>query len=126
MGQGAEHVRVDQQRTGAANELAQLRTSDAYGPLLAAFSDAEERGLDIEATLPRLASEVSFRGVVDIAAVLHERLDRWINAAGRPRHELIDPIAGLVPRMRSVADPDVGRALDDRARAIEDRARTLG
>jgi hypothetical protein len=109
-----------------ADKLPQLRTSDAYGPLLAALSDAEDRGLDVEAALTRLASDGSFQGADDVAAVLHERVDRWIDEVGRPSHELIDPIAGLIPRMRSAVDPDHGRALDERARAIEDRARSLG
>ena len=40
-------------RSGLSDaDLAAVRASAAYGPLLTAFRDAEARGLDIEATLP--------------------------------------------------------------------------
>ncbi len=108
-----------------ADELGRIRTSDAYGPLLATLSDAEERGLDAEATLLRLVSDGSFGGAADVAAVLHERVDRWADAAEHPRHELTETVTGLITRMRSVPDPNLGRALDERARAMEERARVL-
>ncbi|MDA8267873.1 MAG: AAA family ATPase [Actinomycetota bacterium] len=109
----------------AADELAQLRLSDAYGPLLAALTDAEARGLDVEAALPQLAAAGSLHGVTDVAAVLHERIDRRIRGFGTPRQRPDDLIAGITPRIRAVTDPDLGRALDERAQAIETRARHL-
>jgi conjugative relaxase-like TrwC/TraI family protein len=108
-----------------SSELAQMRTSDAYGPLLAALADAEARGLDIEAELPNLATVASLRNAEDVAAVLHERIDQWVAATGKRRHQADDMIAELIPRARGVTDLDLARALDERAEAIEGRARHL-
>ncbi len=107
------------------DELVQLRSSNAYGPLLAALADAEARGLDPEAALPGLVTPDSMRGAHDVAAALHERVDRWAAAADRPVRPDVDLVAGLIPRVRQVADPNLGRALDERAQAIEARARRL-
>lgn len=109
----------------SADELAQLRSSTAYGPLLAALADAEARGLDPEPALLGLAAPDSLHGAHDVAAVLHERLDRWVVATGRRVREGADLVAGLIPRVRQVADPDLDRALDECAQAIESRVRRL-
>ena len=59
----------------------------------------------------------------DVAAVLHHRVDRWIQASGQERRVAADRIVGLFPRLSWVRDPDMARALDERRTLIERRAR---
>jgi conjugative relaxase-like TrwC/TraI family protein len=106
-------------------ELEAVRGSDARGPLLAAFRDAEAHGLDIETALPRLVTGRSLADADDVAAVLHRRLDRWTNAAAGRRQRSASLIAGLIPRANGVKDPELATALAERDLAMEDRARTL-
>lgn len=106
-------------------DRAAVRSSDAYGPLMAALRDAEARGLDVEAVFPRLATARTLDDADDPAAVLHGRVDRWVSAAGGRRQAATNLIAGLIPRATKVADPDMARALSERAEALERRARTL-
>ena len=106
-------------------ELEMVRSSAAHGPLMAAFRDAEARGLDIEATFPRLVAGRTLEDAEDIAGVLHGRVDRWTQAAGGRRQTHANLIAGLVPRAQGVTDPDMARALAERDRAMEDRARVV-
>ena len=79
-------------------ELATVRTSAAYGPLLAAFRNAEARGLDVETALPLLVARRSLADAVDVAAVLHGRVDRWTQAADGRHRQADDLIVGLIPR----------------------------
>ena len=106
-------------------ELEMVRSSEAHGPLMSAFRDAEARGLDIEATFPRLVAGRTLEDAEDVAAVLHGRVDRWTQAAGGRRQTHANLIAGLVPRAQGVTDPDMARALAERDRAMEARARVL-
>jgi hypothetical protein len=106
------------------DELAAVRASEARGPLLAAFRDAEAHGLDIETDFPRLATGRSLADAEDIAAVLRHRVERWTAAAGR-HHGSGNLIAGLIPRAQGVTDPELDTALTERDRAMEDRARAL-
>ena len=102
-----------------------VRASEAHGPLLAAFREAEARGLDIEAAFPQLVAGRSLTDAMDVAAVLHARVDRWMRAASGRRRGADHLIAGLIPRVRGVTDPDMARALTEREQAMELRARTL-
>ena len=106
-------------------ELGAVRSSEARGPLFAVFREAEARGLDIEATFPRLVAGRSLSDAADVAAVLHGRVERWTQAAGGRRRITDDLIAGLIPRAQGVSDPEMARALADRDQAMEGRARTL-
>jgi len=106
-------------------ELETVRASAAYGPLQAAFRDAEARGLDIEAALRRLVAGRSLADAVDVAAVLHGRVDRWTQAAGGRNRQADNLIAGLIPRIQRVSDPEVAHALIERDQAMEGRARSL-
>jgi hypothetical protein len=81
--------------------------------------------LDIEAVFPQLVALRSLGDAADEAAVLHARVDRWTQAASGRRRGSGGLIAGLIPRARGVADPDMARALAERERAMETRARTL-
>lgn len=106
-------------------ELEAVRAGDARGPLLAAFREAEARGLDIETALPRLVAGRSLADADDVAAVLHGRLDRWTNAAAGRRQRPANLIAGLIPRAHGVTDPELARALAERDLAMEERAATV-
>jgi conjugative relaxase-like TrwC/TraI family protein len=106
-------------------DLEAVRSSDAYGPLMAALRDAEARGLDVETTLPKLVAARTLGDAEDPAAVLHGRVDRWATAAGSRRLAASNLIAGLIPRATGITDPDMAKALADRDRAMERRARQL-
>jgi len=109
----------------AADQLEQVRVSEAHGPLLAALRDAEARGLDVDETFPKLVVARSLADAEDPAAVLHGRVDRWVAAAGSKRQGAMNLIAGLIPRAAGVTDPEMTRALDERDQAMERRAREL-
>jgi hypothetical protein len=100
----------------------QVRASDAQGPLLAALRDAEARGLDVEASFPKLVAARPLTDADDPAAVLHGRVDRWVATAASRRSAAINLIAGLIPRAAGVTDPDMARALDERDQAMQRRA----
>ena len=102
-----------------------VRASEAHGPLLAAFREAEARGLDIEAAFPQLVARRPLTDALDVAAVLHARVDRWMRAASGRRRGTDNLIAGLIPKVRGVTDPDMASALTEREHAMELRARTL-
>ena len=113
-------------RSGLSDaDLAAVRASAAHGPLLAAFRDAEARGLDVEATFPRLVAGRSLADAADVAAVLHGRVERWTEAAGGRGRRTDNLIAGLIPRAQRVSDPEMAQALAERDQAMEERARTL-
>jgi len=102
-----------------------LQASEAKGPLFAAFRDAEARGLEIDAAFPHLVAGRSLADAEDIAAVLHDRVDRWTAVAGGRHRRSQNLIAGLIPRAQGVTDPELDSALAERGRAMENRARTL-
>jgi hypothetical protein len=107
------------------SELDAVRSSDAHGALLAAFREAESAGLDIETAFHQLVVRRSLDDAADEAAVLHARVHRWIQAVSGKRRGSDGLIAGLIPRVRGVADPDMARSLTEREQAMELRARTL-
>jgi hypothetical protein len=106
-------------------DLGVIRSSEAYGPLIAALRDAEARGLDVEGTFPKLVATRALDDAADPAAVLHGRVDRWATAAGSRRQAATNLIAGLIPRATGISDPDMAQALTDRDQAMEQRARLL-
>jgi len=108
-----------------AEQLDEVRSSDAHGPLLAALRDAEARGLGIDTALPALVAARPLGDADDTAAVLHGRVDRWVNAAASKRQATTNLIAGLIPRAAGVTDPDMARALDERDHAMQRRAAEL-
>jgi hypothetical protein len=108
-----------------ADHVEGLRDSPAYGPLLSALREAEAFGLDVERGLPRLVEGRSLASADDVAAVLHHRVDRWIQASGQERRVAADRIVGLFPKLSWVRDPDMARALDERRTLIERRAREV-
>jgi hypothetical protein len=106
-------------------DLEVVRSSEAYGPLMATLRDVEARGLDVEATFPKLVAARTLDDAEDPAAVLHGRVDRWAAAASSRRERTPNLISGLIPRAKGICDPDMLRALTERDRAMEDRARQL-
>ena len=108
-----------------SRQLEQIRQSEAFGPLLAALRDAETRGLDVRGIFPKLVAVRSLDETEDLAAVMHGRVDRWAQAATSKRRASTNLIAGLVPRVVGVSDPDMALALDERAEAMQCRARQL-
>ncbi len=113
-------------RTGLAPDQVEAVTeSPAYGPLLAALRTAESRGLDVDTALPALVAQRSLVDAEDVAAVLHERVDRWTSSTGASRPVRDRTVVGLIARADGVTDPDMRRALDERAQAMEQRAQVL-
>jgi conjugative relaxase-like TrwC/TraI family protein len=109
-----------------ADQVSDVLASDAYGPLVAALRGAESRGLDVTAALPMLVKARPLADAADIVAVLHGRGDQWGSAAGTSGATSRDrSIVGLIPRARHATDPDMSRALNERAAAMEYRAAQL-
>ena len=107
-------------------QLEAVRASEAHGPLLASFREAEARDLDVEATLPRLVAGRSLADAADVAAVLHSRVNRWTQAAGgRRRRTAGNLISGLIPRVQGVRDPEMAQALAERDHTMEERTRVV-
>jgi len=106
-------------------ELAQAQASPAYTALLAQLRDAENRGFDTRTELPMLVAGRSFDDAEDVASVLQYRIDRYMTGVGYPASSPSELVAGVFPRSRGIADPDVTLALNNRADAIEQRAREL-
>jgi hypothetical protein len=102
-----------------------VRASQAYGPLTAALRDAEARGLAVDRALPVLVLQRTLVNADDIAAVLHHRVDRWVQGCKQLAPASQELVAGLFSRASRVSDTDMSRGLTERDQAIEDRAGTL-
>ena len=85
--------------------LRAVRESPAFGPLLTSMREAEARGLNVGAVLPRLVQARGFDDATDPAAVLHARVQRWAASAASKRRGPADLVAGLLPRAPDVATP---------------------
>jgi len=107
-----------------ADELAQVLDSEALGPLEAMMRRAEARGLALATLMPELARH-TFAGADDVAAVLTGRLHAYMRAIKAPQIPAFNLVCGLFPRPQGVSDPDMAKALDERAEAMEARARML-
>ncbi|HZT66199.1 MAG TPA: MobF family relaxase [Acidimicrobiales bacterium] len=111
---------------GLATEvLAKARDSLVWPEFLGALRDAENRGLEVEAALPELATGRPIGPEQDPAAVLRARLWRWEQASGghwQPRRGLV---AGIAVRAGPIADADLARAVREREEAMAARARAL-
>jgi conjugative relaxase-like TrwC/TraI family protein len=106
-------------------QLEDVRSSEAQGPLFATLRRAEAQGIDIGAALPHLVETRHITDVDDAASVLRQRVERFAQAAGSGRVGSTNLIVGLVPRALSATDPDLTRALEERDQALQSRARTL-
>jgi conjugative relaxase-like TrwC/TraI family protein len=120
----ARYARLLDQSALSEGQVHAIRKSDSFGPLMAAFHDADARGLDLADAVPNLVAGRGLGDAEDIGSVLHHRVDRWIAAAGR-RQGGAARIVGLFPHAEGVTDPDTRQALDDRQALIEQRAHDL-
>jgi conjugative relaxase-like TrwC/TraI family protein len=103
-------------------DLAALQASTAYGPLLAALRRVELAGLDVTEVLRRTVQQSSLNNAIDIAAVLHARVERLTSRAvcrGGRRPPLI---AGLVTPAEQVSDPTLIATLRELEAQISQRA----
>ncbi len=102
--------------------------SDAFGALNAGLRRAEALGHDVETLLPRIVAARGFEDAQDAAAVLHERLERFLTqpSSGSSRGSGRRLVAGLIPEAAGEMDAEMRRALDERAHLIEERASALG
>jgi hypothetical protein len=107
------------------SQMESIRSSEAFGPLLASLRVAEAHSLNVDNALPELVSSQSFNGAGDLASVLHGRVDRWTETSRTRRLIPDNYVAGLIPRAQGVTDPEMVQALTERHLAMEARARTL-
>jgi hypothetical protein len=117
------HVALAASSGFTPTEAHAVRASQAWGPLTAVLRDAESRGLDLDRAVPALVQGRTLTSADDIAAVLHGRVTKWLNAAGSQHQP--ERIVGLLPATASITDPDTAQALGDRRTLIEQKARTL-
>jgi hypothetical protein len=108
-----------------ASQAMQVRESEAHGPLISALRDAEARGLDIATAFGQLVQGRELESTDDIAATLHERVERWTKASATRRQGASRFVAGIIPQALNVNDEDMARALTERADAMNTRARFL-
>lgn len=88
-----------------AIDQAAVQGSPAYGPLLAALRRAESLGLDGTAILHRAIEQSSLNDAIDVAAVLHARVERVVARAERRSLNPRMFVAGLVAPATNVTDP---------------------
>ncbi len=101
-------------------QLDQITVSPAFGALSTALRRAEAHGLNLEAALPRLLERVD-AGTVDLASVLHQRVDRWTDTSGTSATKGRGSVLGL--SLKATAEhPEMVAALQDRVRLMEQRA----
>ena len=122
----APHWTALLERSGlSSDQVGAIEASPAFGALTTSLRRAEAYGLNVDVALPALADRAGV-GAVDIASVLHERVDRWTTAsiaAGRGRPPRL--VGGLIPAASRATDTDLIDALDARARLIDARATLL-
>lgn len=105
-------------------QLDQVTASPAFGALSTALRRAEAQGLNVEAALPRLLERVDV-GTLDLAAVLHQRIERWTDLSGTgPSRSHEGFVLGLLPAA-TAEHPEMAAALQDRVRLMEQRADEL-
>jgi AAA domain len=104
-------------------ESDKVRASAAWGPLMAAFGEAESRRLDLDRAVPALVQGRTISSADDIAAVLHGRVTKWIKSSSERMQA--NRIVGHFPPAIGVTNPDMVQALQDRRGLIEQRARAL-
>lgn len=106
-------------------DLASLKASPAYGPLITALRRAETAGLDTTQILHRAVHQSSVNNANDIAAVLHARVERLATRAARRIGRNPPLIAGLVTPAEHVSDPTLIAPLRELEAQIVHRASWL-
>jgi hypothetical protein len=102
---------------------ADVARSPSWPALVAAWRRAEAAGLDLDAVAQKLAARLLAAG--DPVAGLRDRVHRWTDVAA-PKHMPEQAfIAGLIPAATNASDPEMRKALAERAALIEQRAEAL-
>jgi hypothetical protein len=99
-----------------------VRASEAWGPLMAAFGEAESRRLDLGRAVPALVRGRIVSSADDIAALFHGCVTKWIKSSGDRMRA--NRIVGLFPAAVGVTDQDVVQGLQERRELIEQRVRS--
>ncbi|NNN22603.1 MAG: AAA family ATPase [Acidimicrobiales bacterium] len=105
-----------------SDQLDEIRESEAFGALLSAIREAESYGFNLQQDLQKLVRARPTDEAEDLAALLHGRVDSWVDTVGSSQGRQPRFIVGLIPRAQSVIDPDMEKALIERERSIELRA----
>ncbi|NMC34876.1 MAG: AAA family ATPase, partial [Veillonellaceae bacterium] len=105
-------------------QLDQITASPAFGALSTALRRAEAHDFNLETALPRLLERAD-AGTVDLAAVLHQRVESWtdlsVHGSSRSSEGFV---LGLLPGA-AVAESEMAEALQDRVCLMEQRADEL-
>lgn len=109
----------------SALQVDSIMSSDAYASLVVALKEAERRRLDVAATVPALIRARTLVNADDPAAVLHHRVNQWLQAHQDRDVAPGNLVAGIVPRATSPAESDTAVALYQRAESITQRADAL-
>lgn len=101
-------------------QVHQVASSPARGPLVAGLRHTERGGYDPRTVLARLKDQAPLTDADDVAAVLTHRLRTWTSTTPRGASDTTDPglVLGVVPRGRHVTDPAARAALDQREQAM--------
>ncbi len=101
------------------DQQVEIRESEALGALLAAIREAESKGFNLETDFRKLVSARTIGDAEDLAALLHGRIDKWIDSSGSSSIHHQNWIVGLVPRATNITDPDMNKALVERGNAMK-------
>ncbi|GEN80246.1 MobF family relaxase [Actinotalea fermentans] len=108
-----------------SDQVRAIEASPAFGALTTSLRRAEAHGLNVDAALPALANRADI-GAVDIASVLHERVDGWTTASiagNRARPARL--VCGLIPAASHAVPGEIAAALMARERLLDERADLL-
>ncbi|MFD7161478.1 MobF family relaxase [Kribbella sp. NPDC059898] len=106
-----------------AGDRAALEASPAYGALVAELRRAEAAGLSASDVLGRAVDQATLADAVDLAAVLHARVERLVSRTLRRSGR--QPVAGLVTPAVNVSDPNLVAPLRELEAQISQRADDL-
>ena len=107
-----------------ASQVNDVAASPAFGALGTALRRAEAHGLPVEAVLPRLLERAD-AGTVDLASVVHQRVERWTDSATTSTVHMGERfVLGLFPPA-TVIDSEAATALVQRVHLMEQRADEL-
>ena len=109
----------------SSDQVDEVLTSDAFGPLAAELRRAEANGHDVGRLLPAVLSRHNLGDADDVAAVLRHRVQLATSQRVAGRYGRRRMIVGLIPEAVGPMDADMRDALDERRVLIEKRARLL-
>jgi conjugative relaxase-like TrwC/TraI family protein len=106
------------------HQLDSLAASETFAPLVSELRRVEAHRIDLTVLLREVIASRTLHDAGDLGAVLYRRLQQHTAGKGRPRRQA-RLIAGLLPAVTAVTDPEMRSALTERQRLIEQRARDL-